>query len=560
MDYWVDAEGKFALWYLAPAPSNYIWGFGLLVDLGSYTVAIYSSSNTLEKKCPNNEGYVWNWNFYDQISNSFIATNDVFVKCATEDDFCTSGNPCGTDQGDCDTHDDCWDGLFCGSNNCQDSLGFHSEFDCCYAPNIGDEYFCTTEIPCREDEGHCDSHDECQGNLICGYDNCPTSLGFDPETDCCYDNSQSVIGDENFCTTANPCSQHEGDCDSNDECQIGLSCGTNNCPISLGFGSSIDCCYPCYSSCGNPYWKGDNSCDDQNNNCGCEWDGGDCCGDNVNTEWCSACQCLDPNFQSSKMSQSFNKSLNVALIQRKSSFGHRINYLVGYSKLKPKLSKLSTLRRKPWFEQEISSDILFHSRLQRHNRRSQSHENILASKTILRKISSTKSSGPTELKKSHHASADFGLTVVLNPKVPEYTNALKNSFTGFKTLVHTPYDFAEVDAIGMAIDQNILAYIGIRGYHSWTTEAANVMDLKHKRCLARTDDLAKYDDIRVDIFANYTKKGCILECYANLYYDMCQCIPYHYPDFTKAWHVNSTTCDYNGLKCLSTVEGKQVVF
>ena len=40
---------------------------------------------------------------------------------------------------------------------------------------------------------------------------------------------------------------------------------------------------------------GDNYCDDENNNEGCGWDGGDCCGDNVNTQYCSACECLDPN-------------------------------------------------------------------------------------------------------------------------------------------------------------------------------------------------------------------------------------------------------------------------
>ena len=27
---------------------------------------------------------------------------------------------------------------------------------------------------------------------------------------------------------------------------------------------------------------------------GCGWDGGDCCGDNVNTQYCSVCECLDP--------------------------------------------------------------------------------------------------------------------------------------------------------------------------------------------------------------------------------------------------------------------------
>ena len=47
--------------------------------------------------------------------------------------------------------------------------------------------------------------------------------------------------------------------------------------------------------CGSPQWFGDNYCDDENNNAECGWDGGDCCGDNVNTQYCSACECLDPN-------------------------------------------------------------------------------------------------------------------------------------------------------------------------------------------------------------------------------------------------------------------------
>merc|ERR1712223_1911255 len=48
-------------------------------------------------------------------------------------------------------------------------------------------------------------------------------------------------------------------------------------------------------ACGSPQWFGDNYCDDENNNEECGWDGGDCCGDNVNTQYCSACECLDPN-------------------------------------------------------------------------------------------------------------------------------------------------------------------------------------------------------------------------------------------------------------------------
>ena len=39
----------------------------------------------------------------------------------------------------------------------------------------------------------------------------------------------------------------------------------------------------------------DGFCDDINNHMDCSYDGGDCCGCNINTAWCTECQCLDPN-------------------------------------------------------------------------------------------------------------------------------------------------------------------------------------------------------------------------------------------------------------------------
>ena len=35
---------------------------------------------------------------------------------------------------------------------------------------------------------------------------------------------------------------------------------------------------------GSPWWKGDNFCDDENNNAACQFDGGDCC-NNFNFAW-----------------------------------------------------------------------------------------------------------------------------------------------------------------------------------------------------------------------------------------------------------------------------------
>ena len=43
----------------------------------------------------------------------------------------------------------------------------------------------------------------------------------------------------------------------------------------------------------NQGWIGDGYCDDINNNVGCNFDGGDCCGSNVNTQYCTECLCLE---------------------------------------------------------------------------------------------------------------------------------------------------------------------------------------------------------------------------------------------------------------------------
>ena len=49
--------------------------------------------------------------------------------------------------------------------------------------------------------------------------------------------------------------------------------------------------------CGRPDVAEDSFCDDENNNAGCNWDGGYCCGDQVLTNYCTQCECLDPEFQ-----------------------------------------------------------------------------------------------------------------------------------------------------------------------------------------------------------------------------------------------------------------------
>ena len=108
--------------------------------------------------------------------------------------------------------------------------------------------------------------------------------------DCCYN---ATNGDEDFCTTTNPCKVDEGDCDNSLECEGDLNCDVfNECPSNLGFNSDVACCSS-ETFCSDPAMMGDGYCWDATNNEECNWDGGDCCGGNV--DYCADCTCLDPN-------------------------------------------------------------------------------------------------------------------------------------------------------------------------------------------------------------------------------------------------------------------------
>ena len=56
------------------------------------------------------------------------------VDCATVSKgffgFCFC-NTCSLNDGDCNFHTECPDGIFCGLNNCPDYLGFDPDIDCC---------------------------------------------------------------------------------------------------------------------------------------------------------------------------------------------------------------------------------------------------------------------------------------------------------------------------------------------------------------------------------------------------------------------------------------------
>ena len=216
--------------------------------------------------CPN--GYCCSTNVNNEANCISLALGDTYCAKTTEvtptttattttttamttilTKNCTSVNPCGLDEGHCEDHYECKDGLLCGKISCRDSYGFN--VDCCSNASNGDAKFCSTTKPCDIDEGDCNFHNECIEGLVCGFNtNCPDYLGFNSTNiNCCYN---ATLGDEEFCTVDNPCGINEGDCDVDSECQLGLGCGSNNCPASVVVGLSnnhpekvVDCCSAC---------------------------------------------------------------------------------------------------------------------------------------------------------------------------------------------------------------------------------------------------------------------------------------------------------------------------
>ena len=95
---------------------------------------------------------------------------------------------------------------------------------------------------------------------------------------------------------------------TNTDC-FGFSCdywdqaGTAGCAdLESGFGcdcTGCKCAGNCkgIGECVTLETKGDGYCDDENNNCGCGWDGGDCCTSfrkDYKTR-CTECVCIDPD-------------------------------------------------------------------------------------------------------------------------------------------------------------------------------------------------------------------------------------------------------------------------
>ena len=154
-------------------------------------------------------------------------------------EYCQTDNICSVGQGDCDRDAECEGTAVCGTNNCVD-------FDSSQHPSKEPYLYEFRKIFSFFDP--LSPHSlltfmiKCTQLVFCGPSSPPTNCGrhmcMFPK-DCCREN---VVYDWNWCTN-NLCGVGEGDCDSDAQCEGDLVCGTDNCQdFDSSLPHAMDCC------------------------------------------------------------------------------------------------------------------------------------------------------------------------------------------------------------------------------------------------------------------------------------------------------------------------------
>ncbi|WP_428264537.1 PA14 domain-containing protein [Haliangium sp.] len=162
--------------------------------------------------------------------------------------YCSEQCPCAAGEGDCDGDVQCLPGLACASD-IGAAYGFEAGVDVCVdeceARSPGSFHYCSAACPCAAGEGDCDGGDECRSGLTCVRD-VGAEHGYEEEVDVCLDTCHpSAVGGWHYCSPGCPCSADEGDCDSDDDCIVGLVC-TKNIGARYGYPAGVDMCRPSY--------------------------------------------------------------------------------------------------------------------------------------------------------------------------------------------------------------------------------------------------------------------------------------------------------------------------
>ena len=94
-------------------------------------------------------------------------------------------------------------------------------------------------------------------------------------------------------------------------------------------------------------------------------------------------------------------------------------------------------------------------------------------------------------------------------------------------------------------------------YLLYSTTKVKNMNVERRKCISHGEDFSKipkFQRYKPKYFKYYSLEGCMLECRAAYSLDMCNCLPYYYPNFRK-----NSACDVEELQCLANISGRNML-
>ena len=221
--------------------------------------------------------------FCDECNAEFYSFPDCY-ECGCShhgavNDFCDDNGVCTCKYGfGGDKCDECANGLYgfphCTDCSCNEQGAYSPICD-----SIG-ECSCRPNVVGNECDSCAEGHFDFPNCVACDCD----IYGSIPELSCVDSGMMMVVNGGNvscgghYASSCHSCSMGNGASWCHGDCEWDSA---NHQCVNKG---------ECLN--GSPQYIGDNFCDDNNNNENCNFDGGDCCLENVNTQYCSECQCM----------------------------------------------------------------------------------------------------------------------------------------------------------------------------------------------------------------------------------------------------------------------------
>ncbi|MCG8420012.1 MAG: carboxypeptidase regulatory-like domain-containing protein [Proteobacteria bacterium] len=179
----------------------------------------------------------------------FAPTVDVCIDVCDErfagsSDYCSAACQCDIGQGDCDVDAHCVSGSVCGED-VGGHFGYAATVDVCVAicdeTFVGTRNYCSEQCQCEPGQGDCDSDSDCAPGARCAAD-VGADFGFAVDLDVCVDQCDPrLAGTWDYCSSVCPCSDGQGDCDSDDDCVAGAICVKGAGP-EYGYAEGMDVC------------------------------------------------------------------------------------------------------------------------------------------------------------------------------------------------------------------------------------------------------------------------------------------------------------------------------